>query len=261
LKSVIRAVALAALLLLAAGVADAAAVDKNILACGQNVGRLILANPAVYDDGTLGGVTVQGSFSGNYPPLRNGIEIRWVQLISTTHPLNTNAGANTPYFDPGELDMTGDYDPFYWNTTLQGKDNNNYPQFWYKTYQFNGGQGITFYDQPKRLKSSAPVSWLAELNLVCWETGTKNFSVLWTGTYGFNIAQNGNVTVNGWNELANPAWLTQARLTQYFQDWTMSDACQNCLVPEPVFLQMGALLGMSGLGVVASRRRAGRRSS
>jgi len=263
LKSVIRAVVLAAVLLLAAGLADAAGVDKNILACGQNVGRLILSNPAVYEGfdprrGPLGGVTVQGSFSGNYPPLRNGIEIRWVQLISTTHPRNTNAGANTPYFDPGELDPKGDYDPFYWNTTLQGKDNNNYPQYWYKTYQFNGGQGITFYDQPRREKLDAPVSWLAELNLVCWETGTKNFSVLWTGTYGFNIAQNGNVTVNGWNELANPAWLTQARLTQYFQDWTMSDACQNCLVPEPVFLQMGALLGMSGLGVVASRRRAGR---
>jgi len=96
MRSVILSVTLAAVLLLAAGVADAAAVDKNIPACGRIVGRLILSNPAVYDDGTLGGVTVQGSFSGNYPPLRNGIEIRWVQLISTTHPLNTNAGANTP---------------------------------------------------------------------------------------------------------------------------------------------------------------------
>ena len=250
--------ALAAVLLLAAGVADAAAVDKNILACGQNIGRLVLSDPAVDDDGTRGGVSVEGSFSGNYPPLRNGIEIRWVQLISTSHPWHTNAAPNTPYFDPGELDPTGDYDPFYLNTTLQGKDNDDHPDLWYKTYQINGGQGIIFRDRSLRLKSWAPVSWLAELNLVCWETGTKNFSVLWTGTYGYNIDQNGNVTVNGWNELANPAWLTQARLTQYFQDWTMSDACQNCLVPEPVFLQMGALLGMSGLGVVASRRRAGR---
>ena len=229
MKSVIRAVALAAVLLLAAGVADAAAVDKNILACGQNLGRLLLSDPAVYEEvhpdfGPRGGVTVLGGFAGNYPPLRNGIEIRWVQLVSTTHPASTNAGANTPYFDPGELDMTGDNDPFYWNTTLAGKNGEENHLWWYRNRQFNEGRGIYFLDRPLRRKASAPVSWLAELNLVCWETGTKNFSVLWTGTYGFNIDQNGNVTVNGWNELANPAWLTQARLTQYFQDWTMSDA-------------------------------------
>ncbi|BCW99489.1 MAG: hypothetical protein KatS3mg024_2316 [Armatimonadota bacterium] len=259
MKNIIRLLGLAALLM-ASGAVDAAAIDKDILACGHNVGRLTLSDPDVFDDGASGGVTVQGQFAGNYPPLRNGVEIRWVQLISTSHPLNTNAGANTPYFDPGELDMTGDNDPFYWNTTLKGKDGNNYPQFYYVNYQINAGKGIQFFDQPKRDKSSAPVSWLAELNLVCWETGSKNFSVLWTGTYGFNIAQNGDVSVNGWNELANPVWLTQARLTSYFEGWTMSSACRNCLVPEPVFMQMGALLGMSGLGTLAVRCRARRRS-
>ncbi len=259
MKSIIRLLVVAALLLAAGGV-DAAAIDKDILACGHNIGKLTLSDPVAYNTTTQGGVTVSGQFAGNYPPLRNGVEIRWVQLISTSHPLNTNAAANTPYFDPGELDMTGDNDPFYWNTTLKAKDGNDYPQYYYVNYQINAGKGIKFFDEPKRSKADAPVSWLAELNLVCWETGTKNFSVLWTGTYGFNIAQNGNVTVNGWNELANPAWLTQARLTQYFPGWSMSDACKNCLVPEPVFMQMGALLGMSGLGTLAARRRARRRS-
>ncbi len=255
----IRLLTLAALVFLLAAGAEAAAIDKDILACGNNIGRLTLSDPVVYDQAGSGGVTVQGAFAGNYPPLRSGVEIRWVQLISTSHPLNTNAGANTPYFDPGELDGTGDNDPFYWNTPLTAKNGNNYPQFWYKTYQILNGEGIQFYDQPKRAKTDAPVSWLAELNLVCWETGSKSFSVLWTGTYGFNIAQGGAVTVNGWTELANPAWLTQARLTDYFPGWTMSEACRNCLVPEPVFLQMGALLGMSGLGALTARVRSRRR--
>jgi len=53
--------------------------------------------------------------------------------------------------------------------------------------------------------------WTAELNLVCWETGSKSFGVLWSGTYGFNIANDGSVSVNGFNELAGPAYLTQNR--------------------------------------------------
>ena len=98
---------------------------------GYDIGTVTFDDPTVYNDGTLGGITVSGNFVGNYPPLLNSVQCRWVQIITTNSPLNTNAAANTPYFDPGELDPTGDKDPFYWNTTLKGNDGNNYPQFYY----------------------------------------------------------------------------------------------------------------------------------
>jgi hypothetical protein len=234
------------------GAHAAGIVNKNIVIGGQTAAVLNVSNPAVFDNGTSGGVTVSASADGQYPPIKAGYELRWVQLISTSHPLSTATAANTPYFDPGELDTTGDNHPFYWNTNLVANDAANHPEYWYKNKQFNAGKGINFFDEPKRAIANKPVNWLGELNLVCWETGSTKFGVMWTGTYGFDINNAGTVSVNGINELANPAYLTQARLTAAFNGWTMENPT-NCLeiVPEPATLLLVAV----GSLVVCSRRR------
>ena len=142
----------------------AGAIATNVMYGNLDLGSLSLTAPAVYNDGTSGGVTISGQFVGNYPPLKNGVVPMWVQLISTNSPLNTNAGANNPYFDPGELDLTGDTAPFYWNITPAGKDGNNYPQYYYKNKLVaNNAGSTTFVDQPKRgpgrRPSTGPRSW------------------------------------------------------------------------------------------------------
>lgn len=228
---------------------SAAAINKDIYACGEKVAHIDLNNPTVYASGSQGGVTESGAAIGYRPPLDTLCELRWVQLISTTDPLNTNAGANVPYFDPGELDPTRDSDPFYWNTTLKAADGKNYPGFWYKTYQVNGGE--TFYDQPKRTWTGPAISWTAELTLVLWKTGSTEFMPLWSGNYGFNISNTGIVTVSGVTELAAPVWLTDARLTQYFPGWTMEENCADCIIPEP----SSVLLLSVGLMVLVGRRK------
>ncbi len=230
--------------------AMSAAVNKNVMVAGQNIGTLTLSNPAPYSDANRGGVTVSGNFAGNYPPLKSGVEIRWVQLISTSHPINTATAANTPYFDPGELDTTGDNDPFYWNTGLKANDGNNHPEFLYTNKQSNSGKTISFFDEPKRLFADKPVSWTAELSAVCWTPGTTEFGILWSGTYGFTIDNAGAVGVTGWNELASPAYLTQARLTAAFSGWTIGNP-EHCITPEPASMLLAAM----GLGAVGLRRR------
>lgn len=234
-------------------IASAAGVNRNIYLKGQTVGTITMADPTVFiQQPSTGGVTVSGSAQLFSPPVVAGRELRWVQIITTNVPLNTNAGANVPYFDPGELDPTGDADPFYWNTTLAGNDSNNYPQFWYKNKQFGGGTGITFFDEPKRTWSGPAINWQAELSLVCWETGSFEFEIWWTGTYGFDISNTGVVTINGINELAAPALLTQARLTSYFDDWSINEDCECFPHPEPGTL---ALVAIGSLGLIHARRR------
>jgi hypothetical protein len=240
--------------------ARATAINEDLVVCGKDIGALTVSDPAVFKDATRGGVTIDAEFAGNYPPLLNSVRCRWVQLISTNQPLSTNAGANTPYFDPGELDNTGDNDPFYWNTDLVANDGNEHPEFYYVNKQINDGQGITFFDEPKRLLANAPVNWEAELNLVCWIPGQMVFGILWTGNYGFtieNVAGDGTaVNVSGVTELDDPVWLTQDRLTQYFRGWTIGDPCDQ-LVPEPSTM---ALL-LVGFGVAGVRRWRGRRAN
>jgi len=63
-----------------------------------------------------------------------------------------------------------------------------------KTFQVNQ-YSLAFSDRPTRLKSSAPVSWSAQLEIVCQSSwnGT-NYTSLGSISYGFNIAANGTVT-------------------------------------------------------------------
>ena len=261
---------LAVALVLAAGQVNAAFVVNHprfnlydVKICGKIVGEFEIKSHYV---------RVRPFFTayskGYYPLLKEGVELRWVQLVSTTHPLHTDAQPNTPYFYPGERDPLGDDDPFYWNTTNRTRSgllgNDHFYRAWvrgpvqrddYAEYR------LDFFGpfRGDELPADKPYTWKAELSLVCWEKGSKKFGVLGTVTYGFKQEQPFRPDTISYEILRNPVWLTQERLNQYFDGWTMVDACEACLVPEPAAcLQMGALLGMSGLGVVASRRRAGR---
>lgn len=217
--------------------ADTMGIDKEIVLTisGKKVdfGKLSLAAPINYTDDEGGlGVSETGSFEGNYPPVKKGVVFNWVQIITTNDPFKTSANANQPYFDPGDLDMRGDNAPFYWNTTLKGKDGMEHPELYYMNNLTASGNGIRFEDTPARASRDAPVNWTSELDLVCWMPGTTQFSVLWSGNYGFNIDKEKTRTVSGITELNAPVLLTQKFLTANFNGWTLADP-GSCCVPEP----------------------------
>jgi hypothetical protein len=206
---------------------------------GENLGSLSLTNNGAHSSGGFAGVEVGGIFTGDYPPLSPNVEARWVQLVNTSHPFSTTNTPFTPHFDPGEQDGTGDFDPFYWNTTLTAKDGTNYGGFFYKFYQTPDGHGISFYDKPSRAISDAPVSWEAELNLVLWETGSTAFEVLWTGSYGFEIDTGGLVSASGITD-GSLGFLTQERLSLAFPGWSV--------IPEPSTLLLGVFSVLLAVG-------------
>lgn len=223
-------------------------INKEIK-CGDTLLATVnFAVPTLYASGATGGITVSGSatktaaFTG---------KMRWVQMIKTNQPLNTNTPANTPYFDPGELDPTGNDFPFYWNENLQGRDGNNYAGLWVQNKFSNGGNTLSFFDEPKRTWTGAAINWQAELSLVCWDMTTNVLGVLWTGTYGFNITAGGNLTINGMTEMAvGGTFLTQAAIDQRFGDeYTITTDCTQC-IPTPAAASVLAFAG-----VFAARRR------
>jgi hypothetical protein len=56
---------------------------------------------------------------------------------------------------------------------------------------------LQFFDQPKRLLSSAPVSWDATLQSVCQSvSGSSSYSTMDSITYGFTIDASSNVTIH-----------------------------------------------------------------
>ncbi|MBX3380715.1 MAG: hypothetical protein KF805_11530 [Phycisphaeraceae bacterium] len=224
-------------------------VDREIKCHGQLLATINFATPTIYSNGATGGITV----SGNATKTANFAgEIRWLQMIKTNQPLNTATPAGTPYFDPGELDPTGNDYPFYWNEDLKGRDGNNYPNLWVQNKFSNGGNTLAFSDQAKRTWSGAAIDWTAELSLVCWDKTTNEIGVLWTGSYGFNITAGGLLTINGINELAaGGTFLTQAAIDQRFGDiYTVSTDCEHCLVPSP-----GTASVLAFAGIIAVRRR------
>lgn len=196
-----------------------------------------------------GGITISGkavktaSFKG---------EIRWLQLIKTSNPLNTATAAGTPYFDPGELDPTGNDFPFYWNENLKGRDGNNYPGFWVQN-KFPNANTLTMFDAPSRpTNTGVAIDWTAELSLVCWDKATGKIGWLWAANYGFNITAGGVNTAFGMTEIAAPAYLTQARLDARYGKgtYTLSTDCKDCTIPAP-----GAFGTLALTGVIAFRRR------
>lgn len=234
-----------------AACADTTEIKNKEIKCNNKLLATInLGFPIPYrdDDARTKGVSVSGGALATN--LLRG-ELQWVQLIKTSHPVNTSTAAGTPYFDPGELDPKGNNYPFYWNHDLKGRDGNEYPSLYYKTYQTDGGLGLNFQDKPTRPYLRGAVDWMAELSLVCFIAPGK-LGVLWSGTYGFNIDKDGNNVVSGWNELASPAWLTQASLDARFGKgvWSLSGDCADCLVPAP-----GSLGAFSVVALLAIRRR------
>ncbi|MGH7243133.1 MAG: hypothetical protein ACREJD_06935 [Phycisphaerales bacterium] len=226
--------------------------DKQIKCNDKLLATINLAFPIPYRDDDLKakGVSVSGKAVGTN--LLKG-ELQWIQLIKTNKPVNTAAAAGTPYFDPGETDPKGVDYPFYWNYVLKARDGNEYPNLFYKNNQTDGGMGLSFADKPTREYLRGAVDWTAELSLVCF-TAPGKIGVLWSGTYGFNIDKDGNNVVNGWNELASPAWLTQASLDARFgkDKYSLSTDCADCLVPAPATACSLAFV----LSISARRRRA-----
>lgn len=234
-------------------------IDKEIVikVAGQDCdfGKLSLAAPVNFTDDARGsGVAERGSFEGKYPPVKKGVVFNWVQIITTNDPFKTSAGANQPYFDPGDQDLRGDDAPFYWNTTLKGKDGNDHPELYSKNEMTASGNGINFDDTPARDTRDAPVNWKSELDLICWMPGTMQFSVLWSGNYGFNIDKDKNRTVFGIDELKAPVLLTQDFLTKSFKGWTLGDPGSCCMAtPEP---GMFAIIVIASIVSLARRRAA-----
>ncbi|MBL8886618.1 MAG: hypothetical protein JNK16_08155 [Phycisphaerales bacterium] len=224
--------------------------DKQIKCDGKLLATINLAFPIPYrdDDAKAKGVSVSGKAVATN--MLKG-ELQWIQLIKTNKPHNTSTAAGTPYFDPGETDPKGVDYPFYWNYVLKARDGNEYPNLFYKNNQTDGGLGLTFSDKPTREYLRGAVDWKAELSLVCFIAPGK-IGVLWSGTYGFNIDNEGNNIVNGYDELASPAWLTQAALDARFgkDKYALSTDCADCLVPAP-----GAIASFAFLGFIAARRR------
>lgn len=205
--------------------------DRQIKCNDKLLATINLADPIPYrdDDAQTKGVSVSGG--GVATNMLKG-ELQWIQVIKTNDPFNTSTPANTPYFDPGENDPKGVNYPFYWNYTLKARDGNEYPNLYYKNQQTDGGLGLNFSDKPNRPYLRGAKTWQAQLSLVCF-FGNK-IGVLWTGSYGFAIDKDGNNVVNGWSELANPEWLTQAALdARYGKDtFALSTDCKDCLVPS-----------------------------
>lgn len=240
-------------LLLVGGVLSTARADaikdRQIKCNNKLLATINLADPIPYrdDDAKTKGVSVSGG--GVATNMLKG-ELQWIQLIKTSDPFNTSTPANTPYFDPGENDPKGVNYPFYWNYTLKARDGNEYPNLYYKNQQTDGGLGLSFSDKPNREYLRGAKTWQAQLSLVCF-FGNK-IGVLWTGSYGFAIDKDGNNVVNGWSELANPEWLTQAALdARYGKDaFALSTDCKDCLVPSA-----STLSGLACFGLIAARRR------
>jgi len=224
--------------------------DKQIKCDGKLLATINLAFPIPYrdDDAKTKGVSVSGK--GVATNMLKG-ELQWIQLIKTNKPINTNTAAGTPYFDPGETDPKGVDYPFYWNYTLKARDGNEYPNLFYKNKQTDLGMGLAFSDTPSREYLRGAVDWKAELSLVCFIAPGK-IGVLWSGTYGFNIDKDGNNVVNGFDELASPAWLTQASLDARFgkDKYSLSTDCADCLVPAP-----GAVATLAFASLFTTRRR------
>jgi hypothetical protein len=245
----------AALIALLAGAATARAVDtteiknKQIKCDNKLLATINLGFPIPYFDmdAKSKGVSVSGGAVATN--MLKG-ELQWIQLIKTSDPFNTATPANTPYFDPGENDPKGVNYPFYWNYTLKARDGNEYPNLYYKNKQTDGGLGLSFSDTPTREYLRGAKTWQSQLSLVCF-FGNK-IGVLWTGSYGFAIDKDGNNVVNGWSELANPEWLTQAALDARYgkNTFLLSTDCADCLVPGA---PSTALLLMAG--AIARRRR------
>lgn len=223
-------------------------VNKEVKCNGTLLATVNFAIPTNFVDGSKGGITVSGSatktaaFTG---------KMRWVQMIKTNQPFNTNTPANTPYFDPGELDPSGNDFPFYYNENLKGRDGNEYPQFWVQNKFSNGGNKLSFFDEPNRTFHGAAIDWQAELSLVCWDMTTNVLGVLWTGTYGFNISAAGNLTINGITELAaGGTFLTQGAIDQRFGDeYTLTTDCTQCIPTG------GTASVLAFAGIFAARRR------
>ncbi|MBL8886619.1 MAG: hypothetical protein JNK16_08160 [Phycisphaerales bacterium] len=224
-------------------------VNREIKCHGDLLATINFDKPTLYANGATGGITVNGNATktANFAG-----EMRWLQMIKTNQPLNTNTPAGTPYFDPGELDPKGNDYPFYWNENLKGRDGNNYPGLWVQNQFSNGGNTLGFSDQPKRTWTGGAIDWTAELSLVCWNKLTNQIGVLWTGSYGFTITAGGLLTIDGINELAvGGTYLTQAAIDQRFGDiYTISTDCETCNVPAP-----GAACTLAFAGIVCMGRR------
>jgi len=225
--------------------------NREIKCHGDLLATINFAKPTLYSDGAFGGITV----SGNATKTANFAgEMRWLQMIKTNKPINTATPAGTPYFDPGELDPKGNDYPFYWNEDLKGRNGVDYPGLWVQNKFSNGGNTLSFFDQPSREWTGAAIDWTAELSLVCWNKLTNQIGVLWTGSYGFTITAGGLLTVDGINEIAvGGTYLTQAAIDQRFGDiYTISTDCETCNVPAPGV----GVLAFAGVVAMGRRRRA-----
>ncbi|MFO0859313.1 MAG: hypothetical protein U0570_02065 [Phycisphaerales bacterium] len=224
-------------------------VNREVKCNGTLLATINFNKPTLFSDGASGGMTVVGNATktANFAG-----EMRWLQMIKTNRPVNTNTPAGTPYFDPGELDPKGNDYPFYWNEDLKGRDGNNYPGLWVQNQFSNGGNTLAFSDQPTRTWTGAAIDWTAELSLVCWNKTTNQIGVLWTGSYGFTITAAGLLTIDGINELAaGGTYLTQGAIDQRFGDiYTISTDCEWCAIPGP-----GAMSTFALAGILAIRRR------
>ncbi|MGH7243132.1 MAG: hypothetical protein ACREJD_06930 [Phycisphaerales bacterium] len=224
-------------------------VNREVMCHGSLLATINFDKPTIYSNGAFGGITVNGNATktANFAG-----ELRWLQMIKTNVPVNTATPAGTPYFDPGELDPKGNDFPFYWNENLKGRDGNNYAGLWVQNQFSNGGNTLGFSDEPKREWKGAAIDWTAELSLVCWNKGTNQIGVLWTGSYGFTITAGGLLTIDGMNELAvGGTYLTQGAIDQRFGDiYTISTDCETCAVPAP-----GSLAFLAFSGIIATRRR------
>jgi hypothetical protein len=94
--------------------------------------------------------------------------LRWIQLITTTNPLN---GAKSPYIDPYPNDGT-DKAPFYYHTGEIADHTGGSTN-----YGFGKDYDLHFYDFSSRIHPLpvpfSPITWLAELYLVEVENGKK----------------------------------------------------------------------------------------